>query len=277
MSEVDREQRTSWSEIDTIRHCLHKHYLKYKEGWVEKVSHPAAALGTNWHTLMEVLYVSKDPDLPCQLLAEWESENPGAEWVATLQWMLEGYYEKWGYGDPVWVNATRFIELEFLLLLPDVGFGDLWLKGFIDLGIEWNDNGLWVVDHKSAQRPPQKRDLELADQWTLYVWALRQLGYKVVGSFHNYARTEKLVRKMSLDERFSRIPIDRTDREVEAVVREATIQAHLGKMDNGAPRSPGEMCFRRCGFSEVCIADRKYGPTLATNILQITNKKRDDE
>lgn len=263
---------TSWSEIDTARHCLRKHHLKYKERWVSTKSAGARDLGIYWHELMEDLYTTGDPEAPVAKLREWTEAYPGEETNDTLAWMLTGYYEKWGLGDPLWTNNVAFVEVEIRVDLPDVGYGPLELLGYIDLGVDLHQK-LWVVDHKSGKDAPKPQDLEMADQWTLYVWALREMGYDVFGSVHNYARTERLKRDMTLEERFARIPIHRTQREVEQVAREAAIQAWLAKIDNGAPRSPGEMCFRRCDFVDACIADRRYGTEVSLSIIQQHNQQ----
>lgn len=258
---------TSWSEIDTARHCLRKHHYKYKERWVDREESQPLAIGNRWHELMELLYTTKDPGAPVEKAAEWMKAEPGTHVAETLTWMLHGYYEQWGLGDPLWLANTEFVEVEIYVDLPDIGYGPLPLKGFIDLGVSLTKK-LWVVDHKSGTSAPKPRDLEMADQWTLYCWALREMGYRPFGSVHNYARTDKLKRVMTLSERFARIPIHRTDREMEAVAREAAIDAWRAKIDNGAPRAPGEMCFRRCGFFDTCVADRRYGTEIALNIIQ---------
>lgn len=265
---------TSWSEIDTARHCLRKHHLSYKEGWTTKVDHPAAALGTKWHHLLELLY-TEGPSAPVEHLRRLKDERDVD--CDTLTWMLHGYYEAWGPGDPLWAKNTAFVELEFRVDLPDVGGGPLPLVGVIDHGV-WINEKLWVIDHKSSGKPaPKTADLEMADQWTLYVWALRKMGYDVFGSIHNYASTKKLKREQTLEERFVRTPIHRTAREVEAVAREAAIQAGIARSDNGAPRAPGDGCFRRCSFLDVCIADRRISQGLAQVVLEDKHMPKEEK
>lgn len=279
--EIEEVPHTSWSEIDTARHCLRKHHLRYKgDRWQLKEDAEPLRRGSSGHKLMELLYDLDFTGTPIERskrvdgrIKELAAEaDPDAE---RLEWMFQGYWQAYGYGDPMWSEHVEAAELEFLVPLPDVGLGPLNLKGIIDL-VVWINNKLWVVDHKFSSRPIKPVDTEMADQWTLYCWALRQLGYPVFGSIHNYVKTEKLKRKMTMEERFQRIPIHRSDRELESVAAEATVQAHLAKMDNGAPRSPGEFCVRRCDFLDVCIADRRYGPEMAENVLQVTHKPRED-
>lgn len=268
---------TSWSEIDTARQCLRKHHLRYKRDLVDRVTPPALDRGTRWHTLLEELYKTGDPEAPVQQLRTWTDEQDGdPNELELLTWMLDGYYDKWGLGDPQFSDGAVAVELEFEVELPQIGAGPLVLKGVVDLLVEiWGK--LWVVDHKSGKTKPKDRSLEMADQWTLYVWAMQQEGYDVFGSIHSYAKTERLKRDMSLEERFARKPIHRTDREVEAVAREAAIQAWQARIDNGAPRSPGDHCSYRCGYLDVCIADRRYGEGMAENILQIKHQPKEQQ
>lgn len=268
-------EHTSWSEIDTIRHCLRKHHYRYKDRWESTGDAGPKELGIAWHTLMETLYTTGEASAPVELLRQWTDEDPGSEQNETLAWMLAGYYEAWGLGDPLWQENVELVEVEIKVDLPDIGMGPLQLLGYVDLCVGlWNN--LWVIDHKSGKYAPNPRELEMADQWTLYVWALREMGYNIFGSIHNYARTDKLVRPMTLEERFGRIPIHRTEREVEQVVLEATIDAWRGKIDNGAPRAPGEMCFRRCDFFDACVADRRYGTEMAVHIIERNHQPKEE-
>ncbi len=265
---------TSWSEIDTYRQCAFKHHVRYKLEKEPKRTPRSLQIGSMWHVLMELVYDSNDLGAPVDQLKQWRSEGQDPEYVELLTWMLDGYYEKWGVGDPLWTGEVEAIELEFEVELPDIGWGPLNLKGAIDL-LVWIDNRLWLVDHKTGAEKPKTQDLELADQWTLYVWAARQLGYEVFGSVHSYAKTRKLKRTMTLEERFERFPIHRTDHECEKVAREATIQAWAAKSENGAPRSPGDHCHFRCDLIDVCIADRRYDERMAHQILDTEFKTRE--
>ncbi len=249
---------TSWSEIDTYRQCAFKHHARYKLNRTSGRTAKALTRGIAWHALLELLYTDGDPLSPIRELKLWRLENRyDTETIDLLAWMLTGYYEKYGVGDPLWMKNVEFVELEFRVDLPDIGWGTLPLVGKIDLGV-WIDNRLWIVDHKSGAKPPKQQELELADQWTLYVWAAREMGYEVFGSVHSYANTKPLKREQTLDERFSRLQIHRTEVECENVVKEATIQAWAAKNENGAPRSPGDHCFYRCDFIDVCVAARRW-------------------
>ncbi len=255
---------TSWSEIDTYRQCAFKHHARYKLDRQSTRPSRALTIGKMWHKLLELLYQTGDPAEPLAELKIWKAEEK--EHTDLLVWMLEGYFSQYGVGDPFWVANVEAVELEFLLPLPDIGWGELDFKGSIDL-LVWIDGRLWVVDHKTGGDKPRLKELELADQWTLYTWAARELGYEVFGSIHSYTKTRRLKREQPLDERFERFPIHRTDQECARVLREATIQAWAAKSDNGAPRSPGDHCFYRCDFIDVCIASRRFNDDMALHIL----------
>lgn len=272
---------TSWSEIDTARQCLHKHHLKYREGWEARDPHPAGHLGTCWHSMLGELYMTGDPDAPgVDLVQMVDNAVVTREQGQLLAWMLDGYERMWGKGDTAWRGKVVLVEEELRVDLPDVGYGPLELVAVIDLVVEIMGR-LWIVDHKTSARFPRKDSVYLADQWTLYCWVLKQHGYNVFGSVHNFARTERLKRHAEdldqlseadvlaeLRERYCRIQIERTDLEIESVVADATVQAWQAKLGlPNNPRSPGEHCYRRCSFEEACIAGRKWGDNMETNVL----------
>lgn len=271
----------SWSEIDTARQCLHKHHLTYREGWERREPHPAGKLGTDWHSMLAELYRTGDWTAPgdalLSMVNEAEIEREQGELLA---WMLDGYYRMWGQGDPTWATKVVLVEEELRVDLPDVGYGSLELVAIIDLVVEIMGR-LWIVDHKTSTRFPRRNAFDLADQWTLYSWVLREHGYNVFGSVHNFARTERLQRHADdldqvskeaywaeLKERYCRIPIERTAKEVESVVADVTVQAWQAKLGlPGNPRSPGDHCDRRCSFKDGCIAGRKWGDKMEHNVL----------
>lgn len=267
---------TSWSEIETAQHCLRKHHYKYKERWRDKEEGPALLLGNQWHELMAELYGTGDESAPIELMKRWQAEGTDTNHLA---WMLEGYYERWGLGDPLWQRNAVMVEERMSATLPDVGNGPMELVFVVDLLVKVMGK-LWIVDHKSSKYEPRPGDLDMADQWTLYTWALRQKGYDVFGSVHNFAKTERLKTENlnTLERRYSRTPIHRTARECEAVAQEAATWAWLAKMDNGAPRSiVADACYRRCGFADACVADRRYGTRQAEHILSIRNYQKPTE
>jgi hypothetical protein len=223
--------------------------------------------------MLEGLYKTGDQFAPSYRLQGMVDELEYED-IELLTWMLRGYYKAYGDGDPDWCRNVVLVEEPMEVELPDVGYGPLTLRFVVDLVVELWGN-LWIVDHKTSGRLPRRNDDAMADQWTLYVWGLRQHGYEIFGSIHNFARTEKLKsRPMALEERFFRTPIDRTAHEVQQVVAEATVQAWQAKLGlPGNPRSPGEHCWRRCSFEEACIAGRKWGDGMEHSVLLLKHRQ----
>ncbi len=264
---------THWSEIDCIRTCPRQHFLRYKNGLEPKARQVALDRGSLWHELMDDTY-SPDPETnPASRLIKWRDEKSvHHDDIDLLTWMLEGYFEAYGPGDPVWADNVVAVELELEAMLPDVGFGRKKFKGSIDLIVEWLGR-LWIIDHKTGKVKPSSRSLPMLDQWTIYTWLARENGYDIFGTAHNYAKTIRLKRDMTLEERFERTPIDKTDIEVETVAREFATVVAYGHADNGAPLSPGDHCHW-CDFRDYCPNLRKRGANAAWQTVRFTHNRK---
>jgi hypothetical protein len=128
---------------------------------------------------------------------------------------------------------------------------------------------LWIDDHKFNKDIPSDKMLELDDQFGLYTWGLKQLGMPVVGCIYNCLRTQRNKSKpQSLDERFKRIMLYRTDEELAIIALEAYATAKRawsrGPLDDSiapgtdAERNPNsDTCRWRCPFTEDCLGGRK--------------------
>src|SRR5699024_4806802 len=107
---------------------------------------------------------------------EYVSED--AELIDALH---EGYVESYGF-EPEWTPVP--LESPYLIPLLDENGepSNYQIKGKIDVILRDNATGLlWVVDHKTASNLAGQQDLEIDDQFGLYVWAMRQLGHRIVG------------------------------------------------------------------------------------------------
>lgn len=296
----------SWSEIDAMRQCPMKHDLSYIERW-SKPPRPDGALGKGilWHEVMEDHYRAlvatqgKAPgDKPTESeparlalaeaagrlrLAKYKAEavrrhDSGAlETHDLIEWMYDGYIEMWGSDPQWWIAAT---EHNAQVRLPNLtgGKSRFALKLKIDLVIAQQgmfDNKLgkrswhtYVVDHKSGKDLPKDTDFDFLDQFTLYTWALRQVGKKVYGQMYNAARTYRTIKPAALDTRFERTPMARVDTELDRVAIEAyqdvkaryDQQRALDKVGGEPPRHTNEKtCGWRCDFTEPCLHGRKGG------------------
>lgn len=229
----------SYSEIDTARQCLHKHELAYKDRWRKDTDSPALTTGTQVHSLLELHYheISEgyDPtDLVAETLSQWHYERLiDDERFLLLQWIYEGYVEQWGL-DLDW--TLKGIELKFVVELPPApATGNVYgFKGYIDLVPCDRTRRTWVVDHKtSASRGPSEKQLDLSDQFVMYSYALREMGIKTHGGLHNWINTKmnKNPSSQSLDSRFKRTRIARTDKEIDLVALDVAAWADIAWLD----------------------------------------------
>lgn len=284
----------SWSEISSRRACPHKHHLEYRERWTkQKPLNSALGKGTLFHACLEAYYLGRKEGLSpglCLLkavnvLEETPIESEfDQEAVDTVRWMLVGYHDMY-QGDSLW--SVVAVEHRFRVKLPQVMSDqpEIWLKGSIDLLVRDERNRLIVVDHKTCASLPKDQSFELSDQFSLYLWALRELGIVPYAAMHNAIKTKRNKgdipgaieewaeikaaggragaepKMQTLEQRFARKLISRTPRELTTIAREAAAtaaQAYRNPHMN--ERNPNEdYCRFMCSFREPCLDGRKYG------------------
>lgn len=292
----------SFSELDTHRQCAFKHQLSYVERWSQPQA-PGTALsrGTLWHAVMEDHYREKqaldklEGKAPGQrsledeylLLRSRHLTDDGGEWrnedCELVDWMLDGYLCYWGWDEDWRILA---VEVGAVVPLPKATARPFAIKLKIDIVVrELSSKKLWVVDHKSGRDLPREKDLDIADQFKIYNWALRQSGHKVFGQMHSAARTYRLkTKEQPLEERFSRTRLYSTDKELDMVAHEAALEAErawrgreagqavnsgiLDAYPDDPPRSPDEdRCGWRCSFTEACMFGRRTGDNRKTRLM----------
>jgi hypothetical protein len=275
----------SYSELDTAKQCPLKHQLSYVERWTKpQASMSALAKGTSWHKVLETHYNTirgwqHDGNLTsesllalCREAVEQELEDTPDELADLIWWMYDGYVAKWGT-DPQWKILAVEHNCQVRLLTPRGTRSGFMLKMKIDLVVQEIRTGhIKVVDHKSGKDLPKAKAFELDDQFGLYVWGLRQLGKRVFSAEYDAARTLKLKEEIKtpgttpLDERFQRIPLYRTDKELTTIARETyqmastryreQAQAVRDGVDSPRHTDP-DRCAWRCDYQEPCLAGRK--------------------
>lgn len=261
--------RTSWTEISTWRTCPHKHHLQYGARWRTEHTTRPLEVGTLGHSILELHYAGivnhGEPDIPAiiDLLkgngAE-DEEHPRHEYAKTCLWAYHGYRKRWQLRDPAEWRFKR-VEEEFKVPLPN----GVELVMRIDLLAErivmGRARGLWVWDHKFMKTLPNDRELDLDDQTGLYIWGCRQMGIPVTGALLNVCKTERLKRAMSLEERFERFWIHRSDAHIDKIIQEAMETVEL--MDHALglgihPRTTNpQTCKWMCPFLVGCLAGRQ--------------------
>lgn len=276
--EFDRgsEFHVSWTELSTYRQCPHKHELQYHDRWrTDKVAKPLA-LGIGWHEMLDVHYtgIIDNKVANTEGVIEWlvqygakDPEHPNYEYGQTLAWMYNGYRQRWGDREREWKIVKSESEMEFRLTVVKDGY-EFVVHGRIDLLVEINGH-LWVVDHKSGKALPHNKDLDFDDQTPTYVKGLREMGIPVRGAIFNNARTERLKRAMTLEERFDRVWSYRPDYELDyAMIEAAQDLTNAYNDDVFAPRHPDtQNCKWRCPYKEACLGGRK-APHLEVQLLE---------
>lgn len=279
---MPKTHTVSFSEIDTLRQCLFKHEMSYKERWKSPTTSPALAKGTLWHVVMEHHYnaiafhqrMVQDPPskmamaaLRDEIVNTYLCDEGGrqTEYQELVEWMYDGYVGHYG-SDSGW----RILGVEHAPVLwlptPRGGRSNFKLKLKIDLVVRDPRGRVWIVDHKSGKDLPKDKELEIDDQFGLYTWAMRRLGVDVFGSIHNAARTQKNKDQTKhfqpLEERFARKHMYRTDVELERIAIEAYQAAKRAYAIpiGDAQRSPdSDRCRWRCDYTEACLFGRKGG------------------
>ena len=299
MSEV---KVVSFSELQTAKRCSFKHQALYAERW-SKPADPLSALGKGsaWHLVMETHY---NEVMSCQRsgvisLAEIlnrceKSVMPVIHGLANdelrdlIYWMYTGYVNLYGADEDWQVMA---VEHGAEVALPGVSGrqSKYRLKVKIDLVVrERSTRRVRIVDHKSGKDLPHQKALEWDDQFPLYQWAMLQLGKRVFGLTYNAARTLRLqedIRAESvaagievlgpkqvppqftpLDERFTRVSMHRTDKEMRQIALEAYLTARsrwqeqriVSAAGTDSPRTTDPLrCKWDCDIRDACLAGRK--------------------
>lgn len=247
------------SEISDFRQCPMKWWLKWVQKWNPAETSEASTLGTAWHHVMHRHYGALKDDGYAEVHGNgWDAVKyyEGSDFYDRLSWMLEGYQEKNGLDDQ-W-EILDFESTKTVEILPGIQYE--WTTDLLVL--DRSLNRVRVVDHKSTKNPLRKIDTDLSDQLGLYINAEIRSGRDVVDGITNQARTEKLKRAMTLDERFARIPTYRPPVELDNIWYDAqrTIQHILQFRDGGEmPYSSPDprVCSWKCDFVEAHLILRK--------------------
>lgn len=281
------------SELKDGRQCPLKHRLRWIDGWVSDHQSDPSQLGTAWHAVLQRHYLMTQiqqqkygyqvwrrtvlEEVRLDNIGSFHGEVIGQVWDffnevtetltdeqdATLRWMYEGYLERFGL-DPDWEVLMVETDLTVPFIEPSGRKSARFAYQFhADLVVRDHSLGgrVVVVDHKSTGQPLNQHDVDLDDQFGLYTWALGQLGYDVIAPVCSQAKTQRLKRAMTIDERFVRINSFRTMVEQANIAADALrtakrlySKANLDEPDSAPnPRT----CGWSCEFKEVHLMIRK--------------------
>jgi hypothetical protein len=268
-----------------MRRCAFKHQALYTERWSGKQT-PMSALakGTAWHSVMEehyrVIQLAQQKNVPdsnkvlaaCRRKVAALVNDMPEEMGELIWWMYDGYIGLYGCD---WNWKILGVEHPAEVRLPTLtgGPSSFKLKVKIDLVVQERASGrIRVVDHKSGKDLPKEKALDLDDQFALYVWCLQRMGKSVFGATYNAARTYRLVSDLKepgttpLEERFQRVSLYRTEKELEIIASEAYLtalaryrqQAEVIRAGTDAPRTTDPTrCGWDCDIYQACLLGRK--------------------
>jgi hypothetical protein len=287
---LPKQQIVSYSELDTFRQCPLKHFLAYKQRWTtEKAEDSALGKGTFWHQVLEAHHrVLQDSwrswdethydraVLKAARKAAMEVIYPDplatpTEVQELMHWMYDGHVERYGLDKEFF---TVGVEIPFMVALPwpDGRDSHYILKGKIDRLVRDRAGRLWIIDEKSCGNLPNDFEMQIDDQFGLYWWGIQKLGWEVAGAIHAAARTTRNVadygdysgksKPQSLDQRFQRYYLHRTDRELKALADDAFAAARNAYPPAGmqlplysAPNP--RQCGWKCDFKEAHLMLRE--------------------
>lgn len=271
------------SEMADFRHCPLKHYIGWHLGYFDPVKNVKGnrERGNVWHRVMGIHYGEiraaqidgETPDLDfINELVTAQIRQEDEEHQELLFWMYDGYVELYGY-DP----DLEILEVEQTLSVPFLDENqnpfhvyDPWtgmvrpvLYEFtLDVLVRSREyRGILVVDHKSTAQPLGAMDIDLSDQFGLYTVATQRRGLQVRGQLVSQAKTQKLKRPMTLDERFTRYPSIRTPTELRSIEMDAirTIRQMYSENNVAGPYSAPDprSCGWMCDFKEAHLRMRR--------------------
>jgi len=176
----------SYSKLKDWKMCKQLYYYRHVEGLRPKRKTKALYMGSILHDMLRVFNlggkwetVLKAYELEFNKLFIEERESLG-DIIGNAKRIMEGYIEKWGEKLPFIsieekIPGIKFIEGTNLTIKTD---------GVIE------DNGHWLVEHKSTKKFSADQVSLFNPQGILYLWGLRQLGIKIKGIIWDYIRTK---------------------------------------------------------------------------------------
>ena len=292
------------SELADFRQCPLKHRIRWTKGWYQPVAGGSSALGTLWHAVQATHYrfkmakekvggtytVDEAREVMLGAIEDLEeSEEADTEQADLLEWMANGFLERWGT-DGDWEILAVEERMRVPLVDPDRPRAKprFLFRFNADLIVRIRSLDLVaIVDNKTvaSQGQMNKADLDLDDQPGLYI-----VGATLDGRFGpvhyamlNQVRRDKLKRPMTLQERFYRPTTLRPKAELAEITRDALAdmermhgEANL-RRSSSAPNP--KQCAWKCDFKEAHITLRQSGGDWdeAENMLRSAGYSQDRE
>ena len=277
----------SYSEVSTFRNCALKWHLGYQVGLRPPERIARLDLGSAWDLVLNELFgdqIGAGEDeiekraLRGEVKARWAIANiedllPGAvyekEPEPILHWMLDGYLEMWRERD----YEFEVLAVQQKISIPTglrTGNETVRFHGYVDAVLRNRKTGkIRLRDAKSASgrdlsSQSWARELQLDDQFGLYPYVMRRMGYDVDTIEYDGARVDKLKREMTPVERFNRVGLYRSPGELDVLwveflngVREM-LATERGTRPITSNPNPME-CRWKCSFMDSHLMGRMNG------------------
>lgn len=252
-----------YTMLSTFQVCRRKYEYRINRGLVSPKPQTAPAFGGAIHKALDVLYKQvpfSDVDAAVKVFKDNFQESPTDDKRTHKlgEWIINNYFQKYQSQDFKVLEVERSFEIE----LPN---GNKFI-GRIDKVIEW-DGVVWIMDHKTTSQlgVTYEKTLEPNGQFSGYVYAARQMGYKAAGVVVDAILVAKGLLESSSRGKLSpllRFMCYRNDRQLQEWLEE-TVRQHQNIKDceeTGAWPMDGlfnGMCtyYGECPYRRLCVED----------------------
>jgi CRISPR/Cas system-associated exonuclease Cas4 (RecB family) len=179
-------KNVSHSKLKDWKMCRQLYYYRHVEGLRPRRKSNALYMGSMLHDMLSVFnsggkweLILEGYELEFSKLFIEEQEELG-DIIDNAERIMRGYIKRWGDKLPFTTVEEKIKGIEF------IKGTNLTIK--TDGVIE--DNGYWLVEHKSTKKFSPDQISLFNPQGILYLWGLRQTGVKVKGILWDYIRTK---------------------------------------------------------------------------------------
>ena len=289
------------SQAAIARACWKKYYWKYIEGLEPIKRDVKLTLGGVVHEAFDEFYNGhSETDILTEIKNKFDQEisrltEPGdvekmiiAKYTAVGMWAYYPYKNKNDFQE---IHSEEEFSISFGRKVRGVR-----LRGRVDGRVK-KENCWWVREVKTTSNAALfEKQLDVADQATGYVYALRKLGFDVVGVMYDLIRKPLLRQRAqeSVDDFGKRIMADYKERPDEYYTRPYTYRTHVDLKHyeedmidlareirdhrrRGLWRRNPDACWRfnrECEFKKICFQEN---PDPLTIQLYYTKKQKKDQ
>lgn len=178
------------SKVSTWRRCHRAYYYKYIEHLRPKVKSGALRRGSILHECIEAYDSGKSWRKVFEPFREQfyrETFNEEILEIGDIPSMVEELMEN--YQDLYDDDGLTYIGSEVHFELPLLP-GEVMIEGYLDAIIEDEQGRVWCKETKTYRRNPSYDFLLMNTQSSLYLWAMRKMGYPSCGTLWDIVRAK---------------------------------------------------------------------------------------